>query len=569
MHLQGNIQIQTGQSTHTGPKDQNEDALGFRIPASDIIATKGIASAIADGVSAASAAKEASESAVLGFLNDYYETPEPWEVKTSGHRVLSALNRWLFSQGLSHPSQEKGYVCTFTALILKSQTGHLFHIGDSRLYRLREGKIEQLSTDHSSQVSPETFYLTRALGLEYNPQIDYRSFELQPGDTFLLSTDGIHDLLTPQQISTALTHPPQEAADLLAHLAQDSPDNRSCIVLKVTSLPDSDKNEVFRRLSHLPFPPDLSPGMTIDGLRIDRLLSATKNTQLYLATEPATRRQLVIKTPSITFSDDPSYLERFALEEWIGLRTQHLNLVKIIKPTQTRTSCYYLLEHIPGITLTRWCEANPQAQIADVVAIISQIIAGTRALHRKDTLHQDLKPDNILVLPGPVVKIIDYGSCHIGGISEITSPFERHSALGTIDFSAPEYRYGAQPTTKSDLFSIATIAYFLITNQNHPFGKAWEKAKTLRDFNHLKYQSATRHNPMIPLWFDAAIKKSLAPTPSGRHQSMAEFLNNLRQPNYALLDRDALPFIEKDPILFWKTATAILLLILIISHLLR
>ena len=130
MHLQGNIQIQSGQSTHTGPKEKNEDALGIRIPGNQsLLATKGITAVIADGVSAASAAKEASETAVGGFLNDYYETPEPWEVKTAGHRVLGALNRWLFSQGLSHNSQEKGCVCTFTSLILKSQTGYLFHIG--------------------------------------------------------------------------------------------------------------------------------------------------------------------------------------------------------------------------------------------------------------------------------------------------------------------------------------------------------------------------------------------------------------------------------------------------------
>ena len=108
MHLRGDIRINFGQSTHTGPKEQNEDALGVRIPGDPgLLATKGISAVIADGVSAASAAKEASEAAVGGFLNDYYETPAPWEVKTSGHRVLSALNRWLFSQGLGHQESNR------------------------------------------------------------------------------------------------------------------------------------------------------------------------------------------------------------------------------------------------------------------------------------------------------------------------------------------------------------------------------------------------------------------------------------------------------------------------------
>ena len=571
VHLRGDIQVRIGQASEKGPKEKNEDSLGVRIPKDTTLATKGIAAVIADGVSAASAAKEASESAVLGFLNDYYETPEPWEVKTAGHRVIGALNRWLFSQGLGHSSQEKGCVCTFTAVVLKSQTGHLFHIGDSRLYRLSDGNLEQLSVDHTSQVSESTEYLTRALGLEQNPQVDYRSFALNSGDRLLLTTDGIHGQLSSAELQKILTshEDPLEAADALAEASADSTDNRSCLVLDIESLPDTNKDEVFRRLSRLPFPPDLSPGMTLDGFRVDRTLSATKNTQLYLVTEEKSGKQLVMKTPSTTFSDDPSYLERFALEEWIGLRTQHLNLVRVFKPEQTRTFCYYLLEHIPGITLSRWIETNPAAQLDEIISITSQIINGVRALHRKDTLHQDIKPDNILILPGPTVKIIDFGSCHIGGISEISSPFERHSALGTIDFSAPEYRYGSRPNTKSDLFSIAAITYYLLTKGEHPFGEAWQKAQTLRHFTQLDYISSTRHNPMVPLWLDAALKKALAPIASDRHESMSEFLNNLRKPDYNLLDKEALPFLQKDPVTFWKLVSAILFVALILALIFR
>lgn len=573
MHLSGDIKIRIGQASETGPKDKNEDTLGVRIPVGGLLATKGITAVISDGVSAATAAKEASESSVFGFLNDYYETPESWAVKNSGHRVISALNRWLFSQGLGHTSSEKGCVCTFTAIILKSHTGHIFHIGDSRLYRLNQPtpnkppRLEQLTTDHTSKISESDTHLTRALGLEQNPQVDYQQITLQPGDRLLLTTDGIHETLTQAKIQEILTqHPdPQTAADTLSAEAQTSKDNRSCLVLDIDTLPDQDRDEVFRRLTSLPFPPDLEPGMELDGLRIDNTLTATKNTQLYLVTEINTGRKLVMKTPSITFSDNPSYLERFALEEWIGLRTQHLNLVRVIKPEQQRTHCYYLLEHIPGITLTQWSKTNPNAPLDDIIAIVSQIISGTRALHRKDTLHQDIKPDNILIQPGPTVKIIDYGSCHIGGISEINSPFERQSALGTIDYSAPEYRYGARPNRKSDLFSIAAVTYYLISKGHHPYGDNWHKANTYRDFTHLKYQSATRHNPMIPLWFDAALKKSLAPSANARHESMSEFLNNLQQPDYNLLNKNDLPFLEKDPVAFWKITSAILFIALILA----
>ena len=89
-----------------------------------------------------------------------------------GQRVLTALNRWLVSQGQGFRAAEKGCVTTFTALVLKSRTAHVFHIGDSRLYRWKGGDLEQVTRDHAAQVSAETCYLTRALGLTLTPRTE-------------------------------------------------------------------------------------------------------------------------------------------------------------------------------------------------------------------------------------------------------------------------------------------------------------------------------------------------------------------------------------------------------------
>ncbi|RYD39554.1 MAG: bifunctional protein-serine/threonine kinase/phosphatase, partial [Verrucomicrobiaceae bacterium] len=417
MHLTGRIELATGLFTTAGPKPRNEDCLGIHIPDAALLPTKGIVACIADGVSAASAGKEAAEAAVLGFITDYYETPESWEVKTAGQRVLTALNRWLFSQGQGFRAAEKGCVTTFTAIILKSRTAHVFHIGDSRLYRYRVGELEQITRDHSAQVSEETCYLTRALGLTASPRIDYHTLPLDVGDRFLLSTDGIHGELPRHVLETLVRDTPntQECADLLGAKSEKSSDNRSCILLEVESLPDSDKNDVFRQLSALPFPPDLLPGQSIDGLHVERIISATKNSQLYLVSDlDDNNRTLVLKTPSVSFEDDPSYLERFALEEWIGLRTDNPHLAKVIRRTRPRRFLYYVMESIDGTTLGRWSEENPSPSVERVVEIVGQIVEGVRALHRKDTLHQDLKPDNLLLDERGKVRIIDYGSCRVG-----------------------------------------------------------------------------------------------------------------------------------------------------------
>ncbi len=555
MHLTGRIELTTGLFTSAGPNPQNEDCLGIHIPDPSLLATKGIVACIADGVSAASAGKEAAEAAVISFISDYYQTPEAWEVKTAGQRVLTALNRWLFSQGQGFRVAEKGCVTTFTAIIIKSQTAHVFHIGDSRLYRQRAGEFEQITRDHASQVSEDTCYLTRALGLTASPRIDYHTFPLEAGDRFVLTTDGIHGEMPDHEIKSILKVNPdsQACADALGLATATSKDNRSCILLEIQSLPDSDKNDVFRQLSDLPFPPDLLPGQSIDGLHVERIISASKNSQLYLVFDMDDgNRSLVLKTPSITFQDDPSYLERFALEEWIGLRTDSPHLAKVVRRTRPRRFLYYVLESIDGTTLGRWSEENPRPPVEQVIRIVGQIVEGVRALHRRDTLHQDLKPENILLDREGKVKIIDYGSCRVGGIAEIATPFERGNALGTMDFSAPEYRLGVTPTTRSDMFSIAVITYHLLTGGQHPYGKAWATARNQRDFFGLTYQPAAAHHLMVPLWMDAVLRKALSIRIESRQEVMSEFVHNLRHPDPAFLTAEPLPFAQRSPLLFWK-----------------
>lgn len=568
VRLRGDIQLSVGRFTDPGPKPDNEDFFGLHHPEGPELATKGIAACIADGVSAASAAREASESAVRSFLNDYYETPESWQVKTAAQRVLSAINRWLFSQGQGFSSAENGCVTTFTGLILKSRTAHVFHIGDSRLYRLRQGTLDQITRDHSARVSSDTCYLTRAMGLANSARIDYHKVTLEAGDLFLLSTDGIHDCLSPSHLKNILSsgEEPEQIARQLGAAADASDDNRSALVLRVDSLPSDDKDDVFGQLSSLPFPPDLLPGQSIDGLVVDRLMTASPSSQLYLVNDSDdNNRALVLKTPSINYEDDPAYLERFALEEWIGIRTDDRNLVKVIRRASPRKFLYYCLEPVDGPTLTEWLSQQESPPLDRVIEITKGIISGTRALHRKDTLHQDLKPDNILLDQQGTPKIIDYGSCRIGGITEISTPFHRQSALGTMDFSAPEYRIGATPGRHSDLFSIAAITYYLLTNGEHPYGERWSRAKTQRDFLTLSYTSATVHNPMIPLWMDATLRKALSILPSSRHASMSEFASFLEKPDPSLTTDIPMPLSERNPVLLWQLISLALFLALLIT----
>ncbi|HBH34991.1 MAG TPA: protein kinase, partial [Gammaproteobacteria bacterium] len=142
------LAVTLGQCSDAGIKPHNEDFHSAFIPEDGLLMSKGIAVAIADGVSGSDGGKEASQLSVRMFLDDYYGTPDSWSVKNAVSKVMTALNRWLYSQGQQKYEHARGMVTTFSALVLKSQTVHLFHVGDSRIYRLREGELQQLTRDH-------------------------------------------------------------------------------------------------------------------------------------------------------------------------------------------------------------------------------------------------------------------------------------------------------------------------------------------------------------------------------------------------------------------------------------
>jgi serine/threonine protein phosphatase PrpC len=571
VHLRGDFQFRYGQATDAGLKDRNEDSLGIRVP-DDLttLATKGIAAVIADGVSAAEAAREAADLSVLGFLNDYYSTPESWEVKTSGHRVLTALNRWLFAEGQGFRDEGRGFVCAMSSLVLKGRWAHLFHVGDTRIWRLRDGSLEQLTRDHCQRISRDREYLSRAMGLSLSLKVDYQKAEVREGDVFLLTTDGLHSFVRSRDLAAMLSSglkSPDNTCERLIRTALDhgSPDNVSCQLILIEKLPVGDPGSVLDELNRLPFPPDLDPGMKIDGWEVEKLLDASPRSQLYVVRHVESGKRAVMKTPSVNYSDDPAYIERFILEEWIGRRIESARVVRVLEKSAPPKFLYYLMEHIRGQPLDVWARER-QLDVQRVVSLAAQIVDGLRAMHRKEALHQDLRPANILVGRDDAVTIIDLGSVRIAGIQELEVPFERGRRLGALRYAAPEYVLDLAPSPRSDQFSLAVILYELFTKGQHPYGERFETADSLKDFSRLKYTPAFRHNPLVPIWIDGALRKALDLRPENRYDALSEFIADLKKPNPAFV-RSAreLPLIERNPLRFWQWLAAALAVIWLIT----
>ncbi|MCP8899497.1 protein kinase domain-containing protein [Gilvimarinus xylanilyticus] len=551
-HLQPSLTIDFAQLSEAGRKDENQDTVGARFPEGPALATKGVAIAIADGVSSSSAARQASQTAVTAILTDYYATPDTWRTGQSASRVIHSINRYLWSQSQNNVRQE-GYLTTLSLLVLKGDKLFTFHVGDSRIYRLRAGQLEQLTRDHNQRIDKNTTYLSRALGADLSLEIDMESLETERGDIYLLSTDGLHDFIDHRTLTEKL----QSSSDLeaLTHqlhqlaLANGSQDNISVQIARVDDIGTPSESDAITVLSRLPFAPLLKTGQTLDGLTVEKILHESERSQVYLV-KTVDGTPLVMKTPSVNYEDDAAYIERFVRESWIGSRLANRHVVRVVEPPQTRTCLYYLTEYIAGPTLTQVINERAPLPVSDAVELAEQLVMGIRALHRKDTLHQDLKPDNVVV-GAQGICLVDFGSCWVAGIEEMASPIAADKILGTLNYSAPEYRYGGPTGQRSDQFSLAVLMYEMLTGK-HPFGEAYGKAMSLPQFQKIKYRSALQFNPLVPVWMDRALEKALSIQPGQRYEVLSEWLQDLKRPNPNWLTNRHKPIMERHPEKVWK-----------------
>ena len=561
------LTVSIGSATNKGVKAVNQDALGSVIPPEPMLSSKGIVLAMADGISSSEVSQIASETAISGFLEDYYCTSDSWSVKTSAQKVIRSINSWLYAQTRNSPyrfNKDKGYVCTFSALVLKSNTAHLFHSGDTRIYRLSGQQLEQLTEDHRRVVSADVSYLTRALGIEQTFDIDYQTKLLEPNDIYIIATDGVYDFLESGQIANTLLNSATLtiAAETIIEqaLSLGSDDNLSVQIVRIDHVPDYQLDEVHQ-LTMLPLPPRLLPRMQFDGYDILREIYISSRSHVFLARDIDSQQTVVIKTPSTELRNDKQYLERFMLEEWIAKRINNPHVAKAIISNRKRNFLYLVTEFIDGISLNQWMIDNPKPKLEQVRDIIEQTAKGLQAFHRQEMIHQDLRPANIMIDSTNTVKIIDFGSTFIAGVTDANT---EEIMRGTIRYSAPEYFLGQLGTQASDIFSLAVITYQMLSGK-FPYSAKIAQAKSVSAQNKLNYQSIINDDSELPVWLDDTLEHALKMNPLKRYNELSEFIHDLRQPNKLFLAKTRPPLLQRDPVMFWQGISLLLVILLLVQ----
>lgn len=191
---ESSLSISFGQAFVAPDRRRHRSSMSVQIPGGSQLSAKGACALISDSTWRNAIAKQAGDLSVRGFLADYYSTPEHWDVKTSAHRVLRALNGWSYSQ--SAYIEGGSYICSLSAMVFRRREMHLFHMGDTLVFRLRGAEFEQLSRDHVTDLGGYR-YPSRALGMDGSLDIDYVTDSLKQGDLFLFTTQAVRGTLLP------------------------------------------------------------------------------------------------------------------------------------------------------------------------------------------------------------------------------------------------------------------------------------------------------------------------------------------------------------------------------------
>ena len=238
----------------------------------------------------------------------------------------------------------------------------------------------------------------------------------------------------------------------------------------------------------------------------------------------------------------------------------------MLKPrvqTRTRNFAYLVTEYIEGQTLAQWMLDHPRADVETVRQLVEQVATGLQAFHRQEMLHQDLRPENVMIDRDGTAKIIDFGSARVAGIDELPGAVEPPALLAAVQYAAPEFFLGEPGSRQSDVFSLGVIAYQMLSGRL-PYGARMPQARTRAAQRRLTYQSVLDDAREIPAWIDAALRKAVHPEPGKRYEELSELVYDLRHPNNDFLTETRPPLLERDPVAFWKGVSLLLAVVIVI-----
>jgi len=240
---------------------------------------------------------------------------------------------------------------------------------------------------------------------------------------------------------------------------------------------------------------------------------------VYAARDEQLDRKVAVKLMLSDFEGEPELRERFYREARITGQLAHRNIVTVFDLGDHQGRPYIVMELLNGHSLTDYLQ-EPEAQDLDAkIDLMMQICEGLQNAHRSGVIHRDVKPSNMFVQRGGVLKILDFGVARLTA-SELTAS---GYLVGTPEYMAPEQPMGKPVDARSDVYSAASVFYYMLTGRS-PFGS--------RDL--MRMLDAILNETPVPLTEEEApealrrvLKKALSKAPEQRQQHCGELLDDL------------------------------------------
>lgn len=553
--------VETGQASRRGPRDINEDVAGV-VRSRPADAVQGLVAAIADGVSTGGRGLEAAQTTVKALLADFFDTPPTWETTVALDRLIAAQNAWLVAQNRQREGLGRAHAAaaltTLSALVLQGQGWTVAHVGDTRVWLIRDGEITLLTHDHAWADPDRRHRLTRAVGLDDGLHVDYLQGEARVGDTFVLTTDGVHGSLRPRRLGElAAQGAAQEAAVAIveAALSAGARDNATALVLRVKGLDAARLEDEARRLRDLPPPPRLRVGDAIDGYTITAVVADTGVHRLYQARDGRSGDLVALKTLHESRAADPQERAMLAHEAWLSMRIAERDARGFVRARAAdgATALYTVFDWHGGRTLEQMLAEGRRFRVDEVVGAAIVIVRALGRLHRQGVVHRDVKPANLHLGDDGQWRLLDLGVALSG--RESAAIRELHA--GTPSYINPEQWDGAPADAASDLFALGVTLYRWLAGRL-PYGEIepYQGARYRRDPRPL-----TPIRADVPVWLDHLVRRAIALEARQRFETAEEMLLALeRGATRTVHAPSTTPLVSRDPTVLWRIALGISLL---------